>query len=141
MVRRLNGRLMWLAGAAMFALALALPAGAQSTGMVKGVVTDAQGQPVEGAKVTIELTEGVTRKFETKSNKKGEFVQIGLPSGSYSVSAEKDKLAAAPQMARVSLSRAAEVKLVLGAAGAPASKEVTAKTAALKKAFEEGIAA
>jgi len=87
MLRRLNGRLFGLAGAALVALALAVPAAAQSTGMVKGVVKDAQGQPVDGAKVSIDMTEGVTRHFETKSNKKGEFVQIGLPPGSYTVTA------------------------------------------------------
>jgi len=42
--------------------------------------------------VTIELTEGVTRKFETKTGKKGDFVQIGLSSGAYKVTVEKDKL-------------------------------------------------
>ena len=47
MVRRVNGRLLWLAGAAALALAIAVPAAAQSTGMIKGVVKDASGQPVE----------------------------------------------------------------------------------------------
>jgi len=140
MVRRLNGRLLWLAAAALVALALAQPAAAQSTGMVKGVVKDAQGQPVDGAKVSIDMTEGVNRHFETKSNKKGEFVQIGLPPGNYTVTAEKEKLAAPPAPARVSIGRPAEVTLMLGAGGA-VSKEAAAKNAELKKAFEEGIAA
>jgi tetratricopeptide (TPR) repeat protein len=139
MVRRLNGRHLWVvAGLAGLALAIALPAAAQSTGMVKGVVYDAQGQPVEGAKVNIDMTEGVTRHFETKSNKKGEFVQIGLPSGAYTVTAEKDKLAAPASQVRISIGRPAEVKLVLGAGGA-ISKETAAKNAELKKAFEDGV--
>ena len=53
MVRRINGRLLWLSGIALVALAVAMPAAAQSTGMVKGVVKDASGQPVEGAKVIL----------------------------------------------------------------------------------------
>ena len=57
MVRRLNGRLLWLAGVALLALSIASPAAAQSTGMVKGVVKDAQGQPVDGAKVSIDMAE------------------------------------------------------------------------------------
>src|SRR5215510_9471523 len=101
MVRRLNGRLLWLAGVALLALSIASPAAAQSTGMVKGVVKDAQGQPVDGAKISIDMTEGVTRHFETKSNKKGEFVQIGLQPGGYNVTAEKDKLTSPPTMVRV----------------------------------------
>jgi tetratricopeptide (TPR) repeat protein len=142
MVRRFSGRFLWLSGAVLLAVAVALPAAAQSTGMVKGVVKDAQGQPVDGAKVNIDMTEGVNRHFETKSNKKGEFVQIGLPPGQYSVTAEKDKMGSAPAPARVSVGRPAEVTVVIGAgAGAAASKENAAKLAELKKAFEEGIAA
>jgi tetratricopeptide (TPR) repeat protein len=111
--------------------------------MINGVVKDAQGQPVEGAKVTIDMTEGVSRHFETKSNKKGEFIQIGLQGGAYKVTAEKDKLSSNTADARVSISRPAEVNLVLGAGGASAaaSKEAAAKNAELKKVFEEGVAA
>jgi tetratricopeptide (TPR) repeat protein len=144
MVRRLNGRLPWLvACAAGFALLLASPAAAQSTGMVKGVVKDTQGQPVEGAKVSIDMTEGVSRHFETKSNKKGEFIQIGLQSGPYKVTAEKDKLTSNTAEVRVAISRPAEANLVLGAGGpsAAASKEAAAKNAELKKIFEEGVTA
>ena len=133
MVRRVNGRLLWLAGVALVALALAQPATAQSTGMIKGVVKDASGQPVDGAKVSIDLAEGMTRHFETKTNKKGEFVQIGLPSGRYTVTAEKEKLASPAAPAVVSLGRPAEVNLVVGGAGAPISKEAAAKNAELKK--------
>jgi tetratricopeptide (TPR) repeat protein len=142
MVRRVYGRLLWVSIAAVAALLLSHPAAAQSTGMVKGVVKDAQGQPVEGAKVNIDMSEGVTRHFETKSNKKGEFVQIGLPPGGYMISAEKDKTASNQAPARVSISRPAEVTLVIGAGGAGGGgKEAAAKMTELKKAFEEGIAA
>jgi tetratricopeptide (TPR) repeat protein len=144
MVRRLNGRLPWLvACAAVFSLAIAMPVTAQSTGMVKGVVKDAQGNPVDGAKVTIEMTEGVSRHFETKSNKKGEFIQIGLQGGPYKVTAEKDKVVSNTADVRVSISRPAEANLVLGAGGPSpaASKEAAAKNAELKKVFEEGVAA
>jgi tetratricopeptide (TPR) repeat protein len=143
MVRRTNGRLPWLAAcAAGLSLALASPAAAQSTGMIKGVVKDTQGQPVDGAKVVIEMTEGVSRHFETKSNKKGEFIQIGLQGGPYKVTAEKDKLVSNTADVRVSISRPAEANLVLGAGtSAAASKEAAAKNAELKKTFEEGVAA
>ncbi len=144
MVRRLNGRLPWVgACVAGLVLALAMPAAAQSTGMVKGVVKDAQGNPVDGAKISIDMTEGVTRHFETKSNKKGEFIQIGLQGGPYKVTAEKDKIASNTADVRVSISRPAEVNLILGAGGASAaaSKEMAAKNAELKKIFEEGVTA
>jgi tetratricopeptide (TPR) repeat protein len=143
MVRRDNGRLPWLAACAiLLALAVAAPAAAQSTGMVKGVVKDQKGEPVEGAKVTIEMTGGTARKFETKSNKKGEFIQIGLPSGAYAVTAEKDKLASNTAQVNVRINTTAEANLVLGAAAsASAAKEQLAKNAELKKILEEGVAA
>ena len=58
------------------ALVLSAPAFAQ--GIVKGKVTDDKGQPVTDAKVTIQ---GSARNAETKTNNKGEFVQVGLQSG------------------------------------------------------------
>ena len=55
MVRPLNGRHLWrVACAALVALAIALPVAAQSTGMIRGVVKDASGKTVEGAKIIIE---------------------------------------------------------------------------------------
>jgi len=117
-----------------------MPALAQSTGMVKGVVSDDKGQPVDGAKVTIEMTGGTGRRFETKTNKKGEYIQIGLASGPYKVTAEKDKLASAPRTVNVRINSPQETDLVLGVAGAATSKEALAKTAELKKTFDEGVA-
>src|SRR5919201_5668145 len=142
MLRRLNGRPNWLLlVAVVVALGIALPAAAQSTGMVKGTVKDDKGQPVDGAKITIEMEGGTGRKFETKSDKKGEFIQLGLPSGSYKLTAEKDKLASPPSTVRVSVSNPGQANLVIGAAGAAMTKEAQAKNAELKKLFDEGVAA
>src|SRR4051812_7098241 len=142
MVRGLNGRHRCVvACAALFALSLAVPVAAQSTGMVRGVVKDATGKPVEGAKINIDA-DANNRHFETKSDKKGEFVQIGLPPGAYKVSAEKDKDKAAPVPINVRIANASPVTLVLGAPGAAGmSPEAMAKNAELKKTFEEGVAA
>ena len=88
------------------------------------------------------MAEGTSRRFETKSNKKGEFIQIGLPSGAYKVTAEKDKLSSNTADVRVRISATAEANLVLGAPGAAAaSKEALAKNAELKAALEAGLAA
>ena len=143
MVSRVNGRLLAVVVCAvLWALAGARPAIAQSTGMVKGVVKDTQGQPVDGAKIVIEMSEGTNRRFETKSNKKGEFIQIGLPSGAYKVTAEKDKLVSNTADVRVRIGATADANLVLGAPNAAAaSKEAMAKNAELKSTLEAGIAA
>jgi tetratricopeptide (TPR) repeat protein len=117
-------------------LAFALPAAAQ--GLVQGVVTDTAGQPVDGASVVIEA-EGTNRHFDMKTNKKGEFMQIGLSSGPYKVTATKDKLTAS-QTVRISQGRPASAKLVLGAAAAASPAEAAAVTA-LRKTLDEAIAA
>ena len=52
-------------------LAWTLPAVAQSTGMVKGKVVDSKNEAVADAKVVIEFKDGMNRKFEVKTNKKG----------------------------------------------------------------------
>src|SRR6266567_1014382 len=108
---RHNGRARLVVLLFLATLAFVRPAAAQ--GLVQGVVTDAQGQPVEGASIVIEA-EGTNRHFDMKTNKKGEFMQIGLSSGQYKVTATKEKLTAS-QSVRISQGRPASAKLVLGA--------------------------
>jgi tetratricopeptide (TPR) repeat protein len=140
MVRRnrLPGWLLTIAALGVV-VAIAAPAVAQMGGMVKGVVRDDKGQPVDGATVTITMND-TSRKFTTKTNRRGEFLQIGLQSGQYSVVAEKDKLQSASSNARVSAGSPAEINLVIGVAAAAASSDAAARAGALKKTFEEGVA-
>lgn len=141
MVRRISGRPSWLFILALVAsLGFSVPAFAQSTGMVKGVVVDDKGQPIDGAKVVIEMTGGTGRKFETKTNKKGEYIQIGLPSGPYKVVAEKDKLGSPPVNVSVRANTTQDANLVLAVASAAATKEAQQKNAAITKVFDEGVA-
>ncbi len=122
------------------ALAFSIPAAAQMGGMVKGRVLDDKGQPVEGASVTITAND-TARKFETKSNRRGEYLQIGLSSGAYSVVASKDKLVSPTQRATVRAGSPAEVDLIIGVNAAAASADAAARGAALTKAFDDAIAA
>src|ERR1700716_2581617 len=127
MIRRVNGRHVWLmllaSATAAAVLTLAAPASAQ-TGMLKGTVKDAKGEPVDGAKISIDFEGGVTRHQETKSNKKGEFVQMGLQSCAYKVTTEKEDVGAQTLEARVRLGAAAELAFVLAPSkGGGMSKE------------------
>jgi tetratricopeptide (TPR) repeat protein len=130
-------------GVVVAALAWAAPVAAQSTGMVKGKVVDGNNQVVEGAKVVIEFKEGMSRKFEVKTNKKGEFLQIGLQPGNWTVTATKEGVGTAIQDVRIAIgsSEQVDLRLAAGGAGAGVSKEEAAKAAAFKKLFEEGVAA
>ena len=140
MVRRLNGRRVGLFVCTLLAtLAIALPAAAQ--GRIKGTVKDDKGQPVEGAKVTIEFQGNVSRHFDMKTDKKGEFIQIGLASGEYKVIAEKDKMAGMT-LARVRGGQPAEVNMVITPGGSVLdAKQAAAKNAEVMKAVDAGMAA
>src|SRR5271166_393774 len=66
-----------------------VPVWAQGTGGVKGVVKEPGGKPMEGA--TVELVDPDTgRKYDLKTNAKGEFSSIGIAAGTYDVSLLKD---------------------------------------------------
>ena len=118
------------------------PAYAQ-TGQVKGKVVDAKNQPVEKADVTIEATDGMGRKFKVQTNRRGEYVQIGLPPGQYRISASKDNLSDSHEQ-RIGLD-AAEVNLTLKAGGAGGNvsaeeaKKAAERNAAIRGAFEAGV--
>jgi len=82
-------------GVLALAVALVFSAPALAQGIVKGKVVAEKGQPVTDAKVTIQ---GPARNAETKTNNKGEYVQVGLQSGRYTVTVSKDKLVATQQV-------------------------------------------
>jgi tetratricopeptide (TPR) repeat protein len=123
--------------ALVVALGVAAPAVAQSTGMVKGKVVDAKGEPVEGAKILIEFADGMNRKNETKTNKKGEYIQIGLFPGNYKVTASKEGVGTQTFDVRVRIGAAADVNFQLSPQ-AGLSEEDKKKTAALQGALTAG---
>jgi len=119
------------------------PAYAQ-TGQVKGKIVDAKNEPVEKAQITIEATDGMGRKFNVTSNKKGEYIQIGLPPGQYKITATKDGLSDMHEQ-RIGLDPA-EVNLTLRPGGAAASgvspeerKKAEARVAAIRGNFDLGV--
>ena len=76
--------------------------------MIRGKVVDAEGKPVPGVAITIEFADGVTRKFEVKTDRRGEFIQIGLPPGNYKVTATHEKLGTQSANVSVNLSKPVE---------------------------------
>ena len=98
-----------VAGGLLLCLALlGTPARAQ-TGAARGRVSNAQGQPIVEAKVEIEFTGGLTRKYETKTNKKGEFIQVGMPPGTYKITVNKEGYQGSFTELRISLGDPTEV--------------------------------
>jgi tetratricopeptide (TPR) repeat protein len=67
----------------------ATPAFAQATGTVKGVCKDLEGKPIASALVEWANTE-TGRKYDIKTNAKGEYFSLGIVPGKYTVTLSKD---------------------------------------------------
>jgi len=124
-----------LAGALLLVFAsLAAEAQAQ-TGTARGRVVDEKGQPMADVKVEVDFQGGVTRKLETKTNKKGEYIQVGLQPGVYRFTASKDGFVGAYAEQKVSLGEATEIPelklmpkaaVAAAAGGGPTAEEIKA---------------
>src|SRR5512138_2043076 len=115
--------------------AFASPALAQS--VVRGKVTDAQGKPVPDATIEFASTDS-NRKTSTKTDKNGEFLQVGLQSGGYKVTASKQGVGAQTKDAQVKQGPS-QINFAISpatAAGAPTDK---AEAAAVTAAASAGI--
>lgn len=134
---------LWMAlGAFVLSTSVLAATGYAQTGRIKGKVVDAENKPIEGATVVIESKE-MNRKLTTKTDRRGEYSHF-LPPGPYAVTVTKDKLTQT-QETRVSLDeRELNFELRSGGGGnlsADDRKKVEAEMAAVKTAFEAGVAA
>jgi Flp pilus assembly protein TadD len=101
-------RTMTLRGIFTLAFLLALStATSYAQSHVSGTVVDAQNKPVQGAVILFDMKDRAMKR-ETKTDKKGEYLFIGLPTGDYTVTASKDGLT---DSATTNISGAAKVKV------------------------------
>jgi Flp pilus assembly protein TadD len=132
-------RLHW-AGAWLVAFTLVAASGSAQTGTARGKVVDDKSQAIQDANVTLEYKGGVTRKLETKSNKKGEYTQVGLQPGIYRVTAAKDGYQPAFIESRIGVGEPTvlpDIKLTArGAAGGGGDKATDDLRASFQKAVE-----
>jgi tetratricopeptide (TPR) repeat protein len=124
-----------LAGLAL----LAPPAGAQTSGAARGQVVDEEGQPIGDASVVIEFLGGVTRKFEVKTNDKGEYMQVGLPIGSYRFTANKEGYAPSALDIKIVMGLATEIPDLTLISQAAAAAKANPNQAMVKEKFEQGV--
>jgi tetratricopeptide (TPR) repeat protein len=109
------------------------------TGGVRGKILDDKGAPIEGVAVKMEFQGGVTLAFESKTNKKGEFMQIGLRPGNWKFTYTKESFQIFSSPYRVALGEATvlpDVKLVSAKAAAAAAGTGDD----LQKVFGEAVA-
>ena len=116
---------------------LAPAALAQST-MIKGKVVNGKNEPLVGVVITIEFMGGVNRKLTTKTDKRGEFIQLLTEGGQYRVTATDPAIGSANNVTVVRLGRVSDMTIVLVPTTAAND---AAKAAELKKAFDDGVAA
>src|SRR5215468_293325 len=90
------------------------------SGSARGKVVDEKGVGIPDVKVVIEFQGGVTRKYETKSNKKGEYIQVGMPPGEYKFTANKEGFQPTFVQTRVALGDATQIPDIQLKAGAAA---------------------
>jgi len=127
--------------AAVAAVMIAVPALAQ-TGRIQGKVTDEGGKAVEGAKITVStIPDTGGQKWEATSDKNGNYIIGTLPkSGNYLVHAEKNGVGVDEARATVRLGNFTALNFALSSK-ARVTEEQAAKNAAIKKFFDEGVAA
>jgi tetratricopeptide (TPR) repeat protein len=116
---------------------LASPAQAQ-TGTARGKVVGPDGAPIAEAKILIEFQGGINRKFETKTNKKGEFMQVGMQPGPYKFTVSKEGFGDAVLDHRISLGDPTNLPEFKLQAGGP-SKDQAAQVDKLKGEFQKAV--
>lgn len=118
---------------------LTAPQAFGQTGTARGRVQDEHGQPLVDVQVVIEFQGGVTRRIESKTNKRGEYTQVGLTPGLYRFTASKDGFQSGYVDQRINLGDATvlpDMKLRSmesarkAAAGDPGALQATFKAAA-----------
>src|SRR5438128_5704819 len=135
---------LFVTGGLFLALALAGSAARAQTGTARGKIMDDKGQPLPDAIVTIEYQGGVTRKYETKTNKKGEYTQVGIYPGVYKVTVTKEGYQGTFTQGRINLGDPTylpDFKLVTAttaaaAAGGAADKAVADIRGTVERAIE-----
>lgn len=124
----------------LIGLGFVIPQAYAQTGAARGRVLDAQGQPIPDAKVVIEYTGGITRKFEVKTNKKGEYMQVGVQPGPYRLTASKDGFQPETFDYRIALGEPTQVPdFKLTPAAQAAQQAGGAEMAELRGEFKKGV--
>ena len=114
---------------------------AQTTGTVRGIVTDRNGQPVAGATVSLEAL-AAGERLETSTDDTGHFQHTGLTPGQYSATADKDVIGGQVFRVLVHPGGSVDIRFVLEPGRTPAPwMRVRPGTQARAAAFEAGVRA
>jgi len=121
--------------ALVVALLLAIPGFAQ-TGNLAGKVVDTDGKPMTGVTISLDR-QGINQHFETKTDKNGNYIHAGLPTGGYKVSVMKDGKPVMTLDGQVRFGQDAKLDFDLKNAAATAAAGAANNEEARKKIAEE----
>lgn len=77
--------------------------------LARGLVVDEQGQPLPGVKVELQYTGKEPKTFVRTTNEKGGYIQVGLPSGPYTIKFSKEGYQAAVHMTQITAGGLTEI--------------------------------
>ncbi|UCC38697.1 MAG: tetratricopeptide repeat protein [Candidatus Aminicenantes bacterium] len=109
-------------------------------GGIKGEIIDSNKNPIEGVKVIIISVDYPSERYNLKTDKKGEFIQIGLEAGYYQIQCEKEGYSPIGKRVKVSISEIFETTITLERQKQQTVKEVPGREEMRKanKLFQEG---
>jgi tetratricopeptide (TPR) repeat protein len=99
---------------------------AQYQGRIKGRVLDPSGNPVDKAEVTLVSQRTSSIRYESKTDKEGRFVQVGLMPGYYMLSVKKTGFAPGSKEIKVGIAGEESVEIALKTVEAEAEKTYSA---------------
>ncbi len=116
---------------------LAPPAEAQSGG-ARGKVVDADGKGIPKAHLVFEHLEGGPR-FELQTNEKGEYIQVGMSTGPYQITATRDGYEAKAVRARIGIGMATDIDKIELQTARVAIQQPGAAEEAVRAMFAKGV--
>jgi Flp pilus assembly protein TadD len=99
---------------------------AQFQGRITGRVLDPSGNPIDKADVTLVSQRTSTIRYESKTDKEGRFVQVGLMPGYYMLSVKKAGFAPGSKEIKVGVAGEESVEIALKTVAAEAERTYTA---------------
>ena len=114
------------------------PAEAQ-TGGARGKVVDKEGRGIPEATVVIEFLGGASQKFELRTNKKGEYIQVGLRTGPYRITISKDGYESRSVQARIGIGMATDIERVQLLPAKVAIQQPGSGEDVVREMFAEGV--